>query len=284
MEEKFPHHQPASDGKLDLLRIFVEANAQSSMNRLTRKDRENEWLESAFKATLKVSDHDSNVLAYFSGVAYSEKQWYSRSLGDNLMNEAIANNGRENVLNSDSLRAIQSSAADGKVPLWLEQQVALGAGSKLAPEVQKYVLAAVFRQKNLGSQGKNLGAASGSSKATDRHIDNIDVHVGMSKPSQKRLLNLPEKPTTPKMLGHNGVRTASTTVWKGKGKERIDVENPNPGQRPGQVHYQDNDNNKYLYDPATNSFQGAPKKVNDLLKDPKFTDAIRKAMKQYLGE
>jgi filamentous hemagglutinin len=106
----------------------------------------------------------------------------------------------------------------------------------------------------------------------------------MSKPSQKHLLDLPKPVTTPKMLGQNGVRTPSTTVWKGKGKQRIDVENPNPGQRPGQVHYQGNDGSKYLYDPATNSFPNAPRSVNDLLSDQRFADAIRKAMKQYLGE
>jgi hypothetical protein len=81
----------------------------------------------------------------------------------------------------------------------------------------------------------------------------------MSKPSQKHLLNLPEK--KPGMLGQNGVRTPSTTVWKGKGKERIDVENPNPGQRPGQIHYQGNDGSKYLYDPTTKTFPDAPKAI-----------------------
>jgi hypothetical protein len=86
------------------------------------------------------------------------------------------------------------------------------------------------------------------------------------------------------MLGEKGVRTPSRTVWRGEGKERIDVENPNPGQRPGQIHYQDNDNNKFLYDPATNSFPDAPRRVNKLLEDPSFAAAIQKALSQYLGE
>ena len=30
--------------------------------------------------------------------------------------------------------------------------------------------------------------------------------------------------------------------------ERIDVENPLPGKRPGQLHYHDAHNNKYYYD------------------------------------
>ncbi|NEG57602.1 hypothetical protein GQQ20_07025 [Pantoea agglomerans] len=86
------------------------------------------------------------------------------------------------------------------------------------------------------------------------------------------------------MLGQNGVQTASKTIWKGTGKERIDVENPNPGQRPGQLHYQDNKGNKYLYDPQTNSFPDAPKSVNNLLNDSSFKKAIDKGMTQYLGE
>ena len=86
-----------------------------------------------------------------------------------------------------------------------------------------------------------------------------------------------------KILGESGTQVTSKTVWKGQGKERIDVENPNPGQRPGQIHHQDNEGNKYLYDPKTDSFVGAPKKVNDLLQKPEFRNAIKKGMR-YLGE
>ncbi|WP_413483580.1 VENN motif pre-toxin domain-containing protein [Morganella psychrotolerans] len=95
------------------------------------------------------------------------------------------------------------------------------------------------------------------------------------------------------MLGANGAKVPSKTIWKGEGKERIDVENPNPGQRPGQVHYQDNKNNKYYYNPNSNNFYSfdasknkipAPSSVNKLLEDPKFKQAIDKGMKQYLGE
>lgn len=90
-------------------------------------------------------------------------------------------------------------------------------------------------------------------------------------------------PAKSEMLGERGSKTTSTTIWKGVGKERIDVENPKPGQRAGQIHYQDNTGAKYLYDPKTNSFLGAPRAVNNLLKDPKFMAAINKGLKQYLG-
>jgi RHS repeat-associated protein len=85
------------------------------------------------------------------------------------------------------------------------------------------------------------------------------------------------------VFGEKGAQTPSKTMWKGKGKERIDVENPNPGQRPGQIHYQDNQGNKYLYDPEKDSFPEAPKRVNDMLKDPAFRNGIIKALR-LLGE
>lgn len=92
------------------------------------------------------------------------------------------------------------------------------------------------------------------------------------------------KGATGGMLGSGGAQFASKTIWKGRGKERIDVENPNPGQRPGQIHYQDNNGNKYIYDVQTNSFKNAPKSVNSLLKDPAFSAAIQKGLQNYLGE
>ena len=80
------------------------------------------------------------------------------------------------------------------------------------------------------------------------------------------------------MLGTNGHQFASKTVWKGGGQERIDVENPNPGQ----IHYQDNNSNKYLYDPSTDSFPGSPNSVNKLLSNPSSSGAIQKGLNKYL--
>lgn len=52
----------------------------------------------------------------------------------------------------------------------------------------------------------------------------------------------------------SGVQVANKIIWKGKDKERIDVKKPNPDQSSGQTDYQDNQNNKYYYDPSNNSF------------------------------
>jgi len=91
------------------------------------------------------------------------------------------------------------------------------------------------------------------------------------------------------MLGASGAQTASKTVWKGSGRERIDVENPAPGIRPGQIHYQGTDGAKYYYDPNTRSFFDqrtgdlAPRKVQDLVQNSGFSNAIDKALNGYLG-
>lgn len=112
---------------------------------------------------------------------------------------------------------------------------------------------------------------------------NLDAEKAPLRPANRGNQDSAGQNPGQKMLGENGTQVSSKTTWKGQGKERIDVENPNPGKRPGQVHHQDNEGNKYLYDPKTDSFIGAPRKVNDLLNRPDFRNGIKKAMK-YLGE
>jgi hypothetical protein len=86
----------------------------------------------------------------------------------------------------------------------------------------------------------------------------------------------------PHMMGERGARIDSKTLWRGERGARLDVENPAPGRRPGQIHLQV-DGEKYLYDPETTSFRGAPRAVQELLEDPRVQDAIQKALR-YLGE
>ncbi|SFO39187.1 RHS repeat-associated core domain-containing protein [Paenimyroides ummariense] len=113
-------------------------------------------------------------------------------------------------------------------------------------------------------------------KATDNPYTGIIVAAAFNKGKvsvSNRIKNISKS---------GGTQLNSKTLWKGKGKERIDVENPNPLQRPGQVHYQDNVGGKYIYDPSTGVFRDAPKKVNDLLKNPEFKRAVEKGL-NYLG-
>ncbi len=84
------------------------------------------------------------------------------------------------------------------------------------------------------------------------------------------------------MLGAGGTQTTSKTVLD-RGRFRIDVENPAPGKRPGQLHLQDDSGGKYLYDFTDCRFVGAPRALEKILaKDPKVARAIEKGS-EYLG-
>lgn len=72
------------------------------------------------------------------------------------------------------------------------------------------------------------------------------------------------------MLGKNGTKLPSNTKWQNGKTERVDVENPNPGQRPGEVHYHDTKNNKYRFSPTTGELYDeygdlAPNKIQKVL-------------------
>ena len=84
------------------------------------------------------------------------------------------------------------------------------------------------------------------------------------------------------MLSKGGTQVNSKTLWRGEGNERIDVENPAPTKRPGQIHYQDNNGNKYIYDPNSDRFINAPKSVNELLNNPRVRMSINRGL-MYLG-
>jgi RHS repeat-associated protein len=85
-----------------------------------------------------------------------------------------------------------------------------------------------------------------------------------------------------KMFGSKGTQFASKSLWKKIG--RLDVENPAPGKRAGQMHYHDKAGNKYLFDPEKGAFKNMPKKVRKMLKkESSFSKAVEKGLR-YLGE
>ena len=85
------------------------------------------------------------------------------------------------------------------------------------------------------------------------------------------------------MFGSKGTQMTSKTIWKGPQGMRIDVENPNPGQRPGQLHFQQGDV-KSLYDPTSRTWRGATEAVQKYLQSsPEVTAAIAKGLR-FLGE
>lgn len=50
------------------------------------------------------------------------------------------------------------------------------------------------------------------------------------------------------MIGEKGTQVSSITIWKNGKTERIDVKNPAPRERPGQIHYHDSQNDKWYYE------------------------------------
>lgn len=84
------------------------------------------------------------------------------------------------------------------------------------------------------------------------------------------------------MIGAAGTQVRSKTLWEQDGAH-IDIENPAPGKRPGQIHYQDAANNKFQYNFETGQFDGLSNTQNrNLLENPDVQSAIQRGQ-QYLG-
>ena len=72
-------------------------------------------------------------------------------------------------------------------------------------------------------------------------------------------------------------------------KGLVIVENPSPGERPGQIHYHEPNNTKWYLDIEEKQFYNqktgelAPNKIQKLLKDKNVINAINKGLKS-LGE
>ena len=135
--------------------------------------------------------------------------------------------------------------------------------------------------------------SSDYSKAEDGKDKNVGVLqnslLGGGKITSVSPSPMPHGDDDDHIIGEKGTRVDSKTTWKNGKTERIDVENPNPGGRPGQIHYHDAQNNKYMYDIKNKSFydaktgQPAPKSVQNLLNNKDFVKGINSALK-VLGE
>ena len=85
--------------------------------------------------------------------------------------------------------------------------------------------------------------------------------------------------TVSHLIGENGTQTPSTTTWNGKGKERLDVENPSPGKRAGQIHYHDGKNKPYMFDFTNNQFINPTGRLKKLMSNKGFLKGFEKALK-----
>lgn len=99
-----------------------------------------------------------------------------------------------------------------------------------------------------------------------------------------------EKTKENHMIGENGTQTrGSKTTGQNGETERVDVENPAPGSRPGDLHYHEADNTKWRYDIDSGKLispdtgEVAPNKVQKVMEQKWFQNAIEKGLK-ILGE
>jgi hypothetical protein len=84
------------------------------------------------------------------------------------------------------------------------------------------------------------------------------------------------------MIGERGTQVTSRTLLQAE-TFRIDVENPAPGVRPGQLHLQDAAGHKYLYDFVTDRFTGLPRSLAESVFDDPAAHRAVATGKRYLG-
>jgi filamentous hemagglutinin len=162
------------------------------------------------------------------------------------------------------------------------------------PEAEKNLKDASDRNKKLWALKDRLESLKRAAKLL--HEDpSSDSGIAAQKDEatsiERQLAALENELAQGGMLGAKGPQITSKTLWEGPdGYERIDVENPNPGKRPGQIHYQPDKAHKWYYDAVKNEFfdqktgKPAPKSVNDKLTDPEIRRAVDEGIRQLNGE
>jgi filamentous hemagglutinin len=88
-------------------------------------------------------------------------------------------------------------------------------------------------------------------------------------------------------IGENGTQVTSKSVWRGQ-EGRLDVENPAPGVRDGQMHFQDWGGAKAQYNFDNGAFFNSDGSANStamnlLYNDSGFQSAVWNGLR-YLGE
>jgi hypothetical protein len=84
------------------------------------------------------------------------------------------------------------------------------------------------------------------------------------------------------MVGAGGTQVTSRTLLQ-NADFHIDVENPNPGVRAGQLHLQDYAGNKYQYNFETGEFDGLPNSLaRQVARNPAVSRAVATGLR-YLG-
>ncbi len=129
-------------------------------------------------------------------------------------------------------------------------------------------------------------ASSKNNKSPNNNSNNSNSNSNNTSNSSNS-----HNPKDPKNWNKDSVKVNSKELYNNK-NVRIDVENPNPGQRPGQVHLQISEGankGKYIFDNVSRQFydtstgEVASKNIQKYLENPDILSAIDKGLTKYLG-
>ncbi len=158
---------------------------------------------------------------------------------------------------------------------------------------EKAINEATGRRKQLTSVAERLASVERDAKVIVEHSasdSGIGAQKGKLAGAEAELARVEADLAVGHMFGSRGPLIRSKTMWLAEdGFERIDVENPNPGQRPGQIHYQPTKGVKWYYDHINDTLykqktgELAPRSVQERLADPEIRAAISEGLRQ-LGE
>ena len=239
---------------------------------------EEELVEPAKEEQAKI-DEELDSLSH--EVAEAKKPFATRMTE---LNDSVSSlEKRQHELNTRNDEALKAATAAREA-----------ATPQTKPEAEKAVKDASDRNKKFWALKERLESLKRTAKLL--HEDpSSDSGIAAQKDEatsiERQLAALENELAQGGMLGAKGPQITSKTLWEGPdGYERIDVENPNPGKRPGQIHYQPDKAHKWYYDPVKNEFydqktgKPAPKSVNDKLTDPEIRRAVDEGMRQLNGE
>ncbi|MBO4456223.1 MAG: hypothetical protein J5802_00740 [Butyrivibrio sp.] len=144
------------------------------------------------------------------------------------------------------------------------------------------ILLSILIAKHLAEKHIHFSKPKGKSKSKDKSKDKNKDKEKDEKPHRKNKDGEP--------LGKDGPEIRSKTIFQRGKTERVDVENQNPGDGNGNVHYHDAKDAKYVFDPVDGKlysdippYEVAPPCIQRVLEDPLIQKAIDKALK-YLSE
>jgi filamentous hemagglutinin len=253
-------------------------NTKASTKDLTLKDED--LLDLAKSEHSKASDE---VATLQRDVAEAKKPFQQRmnELADGVstLETRRADAATENDKMLADAEAAKTSAGDDKGQLEeATKQRAAALARKKTLEKTRQRIEAVKRDSNTISEdpSSDSGITAQKDRLNAAEIELANLEGEMSQGGH--------------MLGSKGPQITSKTLWESDdGVQHVDIENPNPGQRPGQIHYQPDAYSKWYYDPHLKKLYNqkektlAPPSVQARLKDPEIAAAIEEGLRQ-LGE